>query len=223
MSGVWQVLRRLKIHYKRGRRVVHSPDPDYDAKLTIIRTFIEQARAQPKRIVVVYHDELTYYRKPSVGRSYALAGSKGPLARQGWGYNYTRRIAASLNVVTGRLFSWQRAKFDRFTLIRYFKALEAAYPDAERIWVILDNWPVHFHPDVLAALRDSKVKLMPLPTYAPWTNPTEKVWLKLHADVLHLHTLADDWDQLQRVVDTWLNRYANESTDLLRFVGLCID
>ena len=124
--------------------------------------------------------------------------------------------------MTGQLFSWHRAHVDRFTLIRYFQALAETYPEAERIWVVLDNWPVHFHAAVLAACRDSKVKLVAWPTYAPWTNPTEKVWLKLYAEVLHLHDYVNRWQELKDTVENWLDRYAKPSSHLLRFVGLCI-
>jgi transposase len=44
----------------------------------------------------------------------------------------------------------------------------------------------------LAALAPSKIVLVPLPTYAPWTNPVEKVWRKLCQEVLHLHEFVDE-------------------------------
>ena len=37
------------------------------------------------------------------------------------------------------------------TLAPFFPDRRAASPEAERIDVILDNWPVHVHPDVLVA------------------------------------------------------------------------
>jgi len=89
--------------------------------------------------------------------------------------------------------------------------------------VVQDNWPVHFHEEVLAALSGSKIVLVPLPTYAPWTNPVEKVWRKLYQEVLHLHHFGDDWDGLRRAVEQWLTQFADGSVDLLRYVGLCPD
>lgn len=121
---------------------------------------------------------------------------------------------------TGRLFCWERRHFDRQTLIRYYKALEAAYPEAERIFVVQDNWPVHFHKDVLAALANSKITLVALPTYAPWTNPVEKVWRKLYQEVLHLHEFTAQWDELKAQVKAWLDQFADGSPELLKYVGL---
>ena len=121
----------------------------------------------------------------------------------------------------GRFFYWQRKPFDRWTLIRYYQALEAVYPEAEVIFVVQDNWPVHFHDDILAALVGTKIVLVPLPTYAPWTNPTEKMWRKLYQEVLHLHDFTDRWSELKTEVGDFLDQFADGSTELLRYVGLC--
>jgi len=221
LAGVHKLLRRLGIRYKRGRRYVHSPDPEYDQKMAVLQTIRELVAAEPQRFVMVYEDELTYYRRPTVAQGYAVQGSDEPLARQGLGANLSQRIAASLDVMSGALFAWQRKHFDRWTLIGYYQALEARYPDTECIFVVQDNWPVHFHPDVLAALAGSKVVLVPLPTYAPWTNPMEKVWRKLYQEVLHLHEFAERWGELTTTVGDWLDQFADGSPELLRYVGLC--
>jgi len=221
LPGVYQICRRLRIRYKRGRQYIHSPDPEYNEKMEVLQAIRELVAAEPERFVLLYEDELTYYRRPTVAQGYAVQGSDEPYASQGLGVNRCQRIAASMDVVSGKLFSWQRRRFDRWTLIRYYQALEAAYPEAELIFVAQDNWPVHFHEDVLTALATSKIVLVPLPTYAPWTNPVEKVWRKLYQEVLHLHDFVDRWDELKGEVDRWLNQFADGSTSLLRYVGLC--
>lgn len=221
LALVCQALRRAGIHWRRGRRHVHSPDPAYAAKVHRLATITWYSRADPQRMVRLFQDELTYYRRASVAPGYTiLAQAPHLLARQGVGSNTMRRIAGCLDAQTGQLLAWQRAHFDRHTLLRFYQAVEDAYPHAEQIFLIQDNWPVHQHADVLAALRGSKFTLVPLPTYAPWLNPIEKVWRKLYAEVLHLHPWADQWETLQTAVQTWLDRWATPSTQLLRYVGL---
>lgn len=74
LPGVWKLLRRLKVHYKRGRQYVHSPDPDYDTKLAAIAAATAVVRQEPTAYVLLYEDELTYYRRPSLACAYGLAG-----------------------------------------------------------------------------------------------------------------------------------------------------
>lgn len=168
----------------------------------------------------LYEDEVTYDRKASVATAYAPRGADRPRAAQGWGYTTSRRIAACVDAASGQLFSWQRAHFDATTLLRFSQALAERYPHAEQLFVLQDNWPTHTAREVLEGLRGSKLTLVQLPTYAPWTNPMEKVWRKLYAEVLHLHPWVDAWDQLQDAVQRWLDHYATPSDDLLRYVGL---
>ena len=208
-------------HDQRGRRSVHAPDGEYDAQVRRIETITWYSRQTPQRIVRLYEDELTYYRCPTLAQGYAPGGSDLPHAEQGVGFNTTRRIAACLDVETGRLLGGPRAHFDRQTLLKFYQAVEAAYPKADQLFLIHDNWPVHWHPDLLAGLRGSKITLVGLPTSAPWLNPVEKVWRKWSQEVLHVHPWVNAWERLQTAVQAWLEQWADGSSALLRYVGLC--
>lgn len=223
LASVHRLLRRLNVRYKRGRAYLHSPDPAYDAKLAAITAAQLLAHAHPEAVVLLYEDEFTYHRRPSVSRDWAPVAADAPRAAQGLGTNKRRRVAACLDALTGRVVAWQRYRFDRHTLARFFRAVAAAYPAAAAIFVAQDNWPVHFHPDVAAALAGTPIRPLWLPTYAPWTNPVEDLWRGLNGEVLHHHGFDDDWDGLQEAVAAWLDGWAAGSADLLRMVGLCPD
>lgn len=220
VTTIWRCLRTLAIVYKRGRRAVHSPDEAYDDKLAEVARVHQQVRQAGQRWVLLYQDELTYYRRPSVAQGYAPRGADAPRAWQGWGSNTRRRVAALLDVMTGQVIARQSARCGRHELIALYRQAEAAYPHAERIFIAQDNWPVHLHPDIRAALSHTRFTLLFLPTYAPWTNPIEKLWRWLYQDVLHLHSWADDWLGLQTAVSSWLAQFAQGSLDLLHYVGL---
>lgn len=220
LGAVWQLLHRAHLVYKRGRRAVHSPDPSYNRRVERIAQIRALATRCPDRVVVLYQDELTYYRRPTVGYNYAPAGHEQPRAEQGHGTNTHRRIASLLNAATGQTHSWQRAAFDRSTWIRCVQEAAAAYPAAHWVYVITDNWPVHHHPDVRRAFRGTKVRLIYLPTYAPWLNPVEKLWRKLYQEILHQHESVNGWTRLQQEVQTWLDQWTTPAPDLLRYVGL---
>lgn len=73
---------------------------------------------------------------------------------------------------------------------------------------------------MLEALKETKIELLRLPTYAPWTNPVEKVWRKLSQEVLTFHDLRADWERLKAVIIAWLSQWAHGSQELLHCVGL---
>lgn len=220
LPGIHGLLRKFKIVYKRGRHYVHSPDPEYEPKMARIAEVWRFVRSSPEQYVLLYEDELSYYRQPTVAQSYAPEGSKDPRAIRSHRSNVYRRLAGCLNALTGQVIAWDRSRFDRKTLLAFFLAVEKAYPKATTIFIILDNWPVHFHEDILAGLAGSKIQLIRLPTYAPWTNPIEKLWRKLYQEVLHLHQQSNEWDKLQSRVASFLDRLKAPSPDLLAYVGL---
>lgn len=245
LAGVHQVLRRLAIHYKRGRAHVHSPDGTYSAKQALIAQCLAEVRAAPQRKALLYADQVTYHRQPTLAADYALAGPQPPLAERSHRPDTSYRIMAALDALTGQVTYRQRSHTDIACLVDFWYDLRRTYPQMETIYVVVDNWPVLFHPDVLAPLQEQKlpwppklpanwpaepsaharrdslpIQLLCLPTYASWLNPIEKLWRKLRQEVLHLHRHSDDWPGLRQHVADFLNRFDHRSPELLRYVGL---
>jgi len=221
LSGIWRMLQALGVHYKRGQQQVYSPDPDYESKRQRIQACIQAAMEHPDEIVTLFEDEFSFYRWPTVACVYAPAGRKQPVARMTPGYNTRGRVAIALNVLDGTLIYRQRAHIDVPQLIGLLHDIRSRYPTAKTIYLIQDNWHnVHFHRDQIAAAETLGIELVPLPTYAPWLNPTEKVGRKLRQEVVHMHDLSDQRPNLKDFVCGFLDHFANGSSELLRYVGL---
>lgn len=198
-SGIWRILDRLDIHWKRARSYVHSPDPDYEAKLAAVENCLDLARAADGTVVTLYQDEVTIERQPTLAAAYALAGPEQPLARRSHRANTLTRLTATLDPLNGRVVPRRCHRVTVAELVAFYQQLVAAYPQARAI----ERWG-HLH----------------LPTYASWTNPIEKLWRKLKQDLLHLHRLADDLAGLRAAVDVFLAQFTDGSPDLLRYAGL---
>ncbi len=245
-SGLHRLLRRLGIVYKRGRASLHSPDPLYRAKAAYAEDCLMRARAHPQRVVLLYQDEAAYARQPTLSWDYEARGAGDqPRARHTHKSDTKRRIAACLEALSGRVFYQDRAKTGVDALVELYQEVVQAYDTAEQIYLVQDNWPVHFHPGVIRHLEAQHwpfpflthpawpspgqvprvsnplpIQLVPLPSYAPWLNPIEKLWRWLRQEVLHLHRLSDAWAVLRERVCAFLDQFADGSEALLRYVGL---
>lgn len=245
-GGLSQVLKRLRISYKRARQYVHSPDEYYDDKLGMIQLCLLKALYAPERFVFLYQDEFSYYRQPTLACAYEAEGHTQPLARLSYRSNTRFRVVGAMNVLTGQVIYRQRSKITLEQLSDFYADVRQAYLDAEEIYIAQDNWPVHFHPDVLARLKpqdfypvpprvppswptkprakaikdDLPIRLLLLPTYASWLNPIEKLWRWLKQEVIHLHAMSNDWQGLKKAVASFLDKFENGSPELLRYTGL---
>lgn len=225
VPAICQLLQRFQLVYKRGRAHVHSPDLAYNQKVAAVAAARQEAQKAPGEVVFLYEDEFTAYLRPLVGSSYRMSWEPGQKATGATAEKV--RLAACVDAMSGRVVWRRRGSSNVKEMYRYFYFAQKQYPDAKVIYIALDNWPVHFHPYVtehLAAMKvPNRIRFLSLPTYAPWTNPTEKYWGKLTRDWLRFHPFAGDKKLFTDELDGWLRRHSHESRELLHEVGLFPD
>jgi hypothetical protein len=249
LRGIARILDRLGITWQRARSHVHSPDPHDQANLQEIADVVEDARAHPNQVVTVDRDDVTVTRRPTLANGYGRAGADQVRAERSLATDCDLRSVGRLDVVTGQVVTRRATTMGLATLAPFFPDRRAAYPEAERIDVILDNWPVHVHPDVLVALEPHTtrwafsrpgngpatpsvravrragdvrrpIQLMPLPTDASWCNPIEQLWRWMRQEVTRVHRWATDRDQVRSHLDAFFASFATGSPKLLQYVGL---
>ena len=248
VSGIWRVLQRLGLSRKQVQDHLHSPDPAYEAKCAAIAAHVAEAQTNAQ-IVLCYLDELTVGRQPTHAPDYAVRGGPQPRCARSRKADTSSRLVATLDRGDGRVRWRQASTITVPTLVSFYRDLVAAYPETNRIYVVLDNWPVHFHPDLLAALEPQEtpfpfprppswpeaphqaavakwgdlhlpLQLVPLPTYASWLNPIEQLWRWLRQDLGHRHPWADDLPALRTAIARFLSHFTEGSAALLHYVGL---
>jgi len=276
--GLSRMLDRLGITYSRGQGYTLSPDEQFEEKRDFIdgiRTRVEaggpignhsESRLEKSRLEngsgspqkrqqdrLFYLDESSYSLHPTNADSWSPSG-KQPTARRGACDREHSRLLAAMDAETGRLFYRQQESFDREDLQDLYREMVEANDEEclaeERLWVVQDNAPFHFHPDVLSLLEpqvwprahpnfeyprpptwpnpmeaarssgELSVQLVPLPTYASWLNPIERLWRWLKQEVLHLHPHAGNWSRLKQGVRDFLDRFTDGSPALLQYTGL---
>ncbi len=182
---------------------------------------LREARAHPGEVIVLFTDEASFYRQPSQAWHWSWMGRQQPRLRYSHGANTVMRVVAVLDAMTGQVRAWDFPRVTAERLGRCWKQLGSFYPHARRIYLVMDNWPVHFHPTVGAALTsDPRIQVVALPTYAPWLNNIEKLWRWVKQRVTHTHPWCDDFQLFKHQVRAELEHLASGSLDLKRYCGL---
>lgn len=243
LGSVWTLLHSLKVRHVRAREYVHSPDRYYAEKLEYLQNTIRQFDAD--RQVLYFMDQLTVYLHPSPGYDWVKSGQVQPLCRQGYLSNRSFRICGAVNCFSGEVEVIIRNRIAVPTIVEFFKQLCEKHK-GKTVYLVLDNWTVHWHPDLRAAVElqhfpfvmdlpkswqhlkprkkylkmNLPIQLVYLPTYASWLNPIEKVWKWLKQDVIHLHRLTDDFQALKDKVLHWFMQPVHSNEQILKFIGL---
>lgn len=112
LSGVWRHLQRAKISLKHARQYVHSPDLQYLEKLAEIVRVLELVVHSEGKIVLLFADELTFYRQPTLSFAYCQKGKKeSPKGVLSHRRNTPARIGGVVNVLTGQVTYRLASKF----------------------------------------------------------------------------------------------------------------
>ncbi len=172
-------------------------------------------------MALLFEDESSFYRQPSQGWLWASLGRRQPKMRYSHSSNTLMRVVGFLDATIGRVLSWDfpAVKVDR--LARCIRQMSQAYSQAETIYLAWDNWPVHEHPLVKAALeKDTRIHVLPLPTYAPWLNAAEKLWRLVRQEVSHAHPWCDQFGIFRQAIADKLAEFSHGSKRLLTYCGL---
>jgi hypothetical protein len=217
LSGAWRLLRRWGLSLHSAHVQLFSPDPEYAMKQARLEETLREAVRHPGTSVALFLDEFGYYRWPAPARDWGLQARQASRA----GNNQQWRTVGVLNALTGQVNYLDGYLVGRRQLLTFYKQLQVVYTTAERIYVIQDNWNIHTHDDVFAALANwPRLQPVWLPTYAPWLNPIEKLWRWVRQDVLKLHRWVTDWERVRQHVRHFLDQFQHGSEPLLRYVGL---
>lgn len=225
LSGVWRLLQRYKLKLRTAKVQQYSPDPDYEQKEVHLLDCLRKTAQNPEKRLFLFLDEMGYYCWAETTKVWAEAApSAPPLADRQQAKQQQWRLIGVLNALTGQVDYLDNYIVGRAKVIEMYRQICHRYQWASRIYVAQDNWSIHKHDDVIAALNQMPlIEPVWLPTYAPWLNPIEKLWRWLRQDVLKMHRLAAQWPELRQRVNTFLDQFAEGSPDVLQYVGLSGD
>jgi transposase len=196
-------LRQQDLVWRRPRPVLGPRDPQRDAKLRALRALLAQLPADEE---AVFEDEVDVNTNPKIGSMWMRRGAQAEVLTPG--NNDKRYLAGSLLWRSGHLVVTWGAKRDGTLFERHLNDLRWRLRRYRVIHVICDNARFHKpeHCRRIAAYLTKwghRVVLHFLPTYAPETNPIERVWWHLHEEITRNHRCRDI-QELLGLVFGWL-------------------
>jgi transposase len=193
-------LRREQIVWRRPRPVLGPRDPEYEQKLRKIRRLLA---GLPDDETAVFEDEVDLNLNPEIGSMWMRRGEQAEVVTPG--NNVKRHLAGSLHWRTGKLLvSRPGTQRNAKLFVAHLDDLRRRLRCYRHIHVICDN--AKFHDCRLVqeflARWGHRISLHFLPTYAPNTNPVERVWWHLHEEITRNHR-CQTIDELIELTFDW--------------------
>lgn len=165
----------LKPH--RVRRWLHSPDPEFRAKVRrIVRLYLRPPRGT--RVLCV--DEKTQQQiLEAIHPARAMRLGQPTRIEQAYRRHGIVATLAGLDVRTGQVTLVVRQRRRHHEFLELLECLRRRWPRG-RLIIVADNLSIHTHPNVRAWVADPthRVQLAFLPLHASWLNQIE-LWFSV--------------------------------------------
>ncbi len=190
--------------WRRPRPVLGLKDPQRLQKLRKIRALL---RDLPADEAAFFEDEVDINTNPKIGSMWMRRGQQAEIITPGT--NTKRYLAGSMNWRTGEVtLSEPGMSRNADLFLAHLDDLRRRFRRYRRIHVICDNAAFH-KPErckkvqAYLAKWGHRLVLHFLPSYAPETNPIERVWWHLHDEITRNHRCRNI-DELLDLVFDWL-------------------
>jgi putative transposase len=182
---VRRVLHRVGFRWRRPRPV--PPEKDSEDQREQKRARLEDVLLMAKKAGSFFQDETRLETNPKVGFCWMRKGSQRRLPTPGT--NQKVWISGALNFSTGR-FHWvlgERKNDELF--MKLLDRLRGTYRYHKQSHVAVDNDASHTSKRVQRYMEDPgrRIRLHPLPSWSPESNPVELIWWSVHEAVSRNH------------------------------------
>jgi transposase len=213
VSGMTAVLRRLGYTYKKPKLVPGKADAERQEAHVQAYEDLKQNKDQDD--VILFMDATHPLHNPVMAGAWIKRGKVARLPSN------TGRARLNINGAIDIARLTAVVRFDdtinAASTLALFEQIEAAYPKAGTITVILDNARYYRSKDVAAYLEGSRIQLMFLPPYAPNLNLIERFWKFFKKKVLY-NTYYETFHRFRAASERFfeeLPKYARELRTLL--------
>ena len=180
-SGVTDLLHRLGFSYKKPKHVPGKQDP---AKQHVFIEEYEQIKADKGENDPIYFADATHPQHNSVPSYGWIKKGKEKELKANCG-RQRLNINGAINIETLEPVTGFYDTINAQAAIHLFSKIEAKHPDANVIYVIVDNARYYRSSLLRQSVKETKIKLIFLPPYSPNLNLIERYWKFFKKKVLN--------------------------------------
>ncbi len=163
VETIRRVLRERGVSWQATKTWKASTDPDFTSKMRRILDLYDDPAADGRVLCVDEFGPLNLQPRP--GHAWRPQGQPVRLRATYTRDQGVRHMIAALDLATGRLHYRIRDRKRWREFLSFLKTLRRRWPD-QRLYLIVDNFSPHKHPEVRAWCAANQVDLVFLPTYA---------------------------------------------------------
>lgn len=190
ISGMRQLLHRLKFVYKKAKTIPGKANAELQKAYLEMLTDVLKAKGEHDAHYYLdgvhpQHNTQLAYGWIKKGQDKVVKSNSG---RQ------RININGALNADTLEVVIRTDDTINTQSTLKLFEALELKHPNAESIFITLDNAKYYKNGLVYEYLKTSKIKLLFMPPYSPNLNLIERLWKFLRKTILynkHYEKFAD--------------------------------
>jgi putative transposase len=183
-----RALHRSGFRWRRPRPV--PPEKGSEEQIIEKHARLEDVLQMTEEAGSFFQDETRLETNPKVGFCWMRRGRQRPLRTPG--INRKAWISGALNFHTGRFHWVSGGRKDGELFVKLLDHLRRTYRCHKELHLATDNDGSHTSKRVRRYVEDSggRIRLYPLPSWSPESNPVEVVWWSLHEAVSRNHECA---------------------------------
>ena len=210
ISGMCELLHRIGYEYKKPKAV--PGNPDYEAQEIFAEQYEVFMLKKSPDIEVLFMDAVhpSHNAMPSVGWI-----KRGEIRELKTNSGRERlNLHGAINAETHEIVVIESVTVDADSTIQLLSEIERKYPFAPEIMVILDNAKYHYSKEVKEYLKDSRIRLVFLPSYSPNLNLIERIWKFFKKKVLY-NTYYSDIGKFREACIEFFRNFGKFSNEIL--------
>jgi transposase len=180
ISGITKLLERIGFSYKKPQAVPGKANGEAQEHFLWELDQLKQQKSPENPILYVDSTHPQHNSHPDYG--WLPKGEKVQLKTNTGRQRVT--LNGALDADTHEIIVREDKVLNAQHTIKFFQKIEASYPDASTIYLILDNAGYYKGKKIREFLENSKIELRYLPPYSPNLNLIERVWKYFKKKVL---------------------------------------